>query len=512
MGDDGKVSAGQGTSRPLVLDSYARLSRMPETGELEKIETQWVDNLRVIDRVGAVLGVQEQDGLSAWKRGVRRKGWELLLERVKSGVSDGVVVWHTDRLFRQPRDLETLIEMANSGYRVYSAHGSRDLSNADDRFILRIEVAQAAKSSDDTSRRIKRRFAAKREQGQAFMGGPRWFGWPGGDAAWKPGRRQSNADRPQVSAELVARERKAIRDATKALLDGVAGAQIVKEWNEAGLRTSRGLEWIWITFREMMMRPTNAGLVEHHGVLVASMDGDPIVDPADFERLRSMFAARRRGRVAGRDYLGTGILLCGWCGAKLTSHPDGRKTYKDGTKRASYFCAKEKRGCGKVHADVRSVDRELTALVIARLSDRTHAAAIAAAQAKVAQRLADVLAEIAQCEEIQEDLAVRMGSREITKTAFDKANAPLVRDLAALKVEREELEPAARGEPKTVQTPEEVEREWTEGSNAARRVLLMSALQPGVLFVDRFHHNGKRVFDPQRLRPGTVGEHRNTTT
>lgn len=63
----------------------------------------------------------------------------------------GIVVWHTDRLFRQPRDLETLIDLADKGFLVVSAHGSRVLTDPDDRFILRIEVAHAARSSDDTS-------------------------------------------------------------------------------------------------------------------------------------------------------------------------------------------------------------------------------------------------------------------------------------------------------------------------------------------------------------------------
>lgn len=62
-----KVNAGQDADRPLVLDSYGRLSRVPETGELEKVETQWADNRKVIDRVGAVLVEELKDGLSAWK-------------------------------------------------------------------------------------------------------------------------------------------------------------------------------------------------------------------------------------------------------------------------------------------------------------------------------------------------------------------------------------------------------------------------------------------------------------
>jgi hypothetical protein len=55
----------------------------------------------VIERVGGVLGLELEDGLSAWKRTVRRPDWERLLARVSSGESDGVV-WHTDRLFGQP--------------------------------------------------------------------------------------------------------------------------------------------------------------------------------------------------------------------------------------------------------------------------------------------------------------------------------------------------------------------------------------------------------------------------
>jgi DNA invertase Pin-like site-specific DNA recombinase len=152
----GKLSAGQTTGRP-VFDSYARLSWNPSTRELEKIETQHGDNDATIARHGGTVGQYLDDGLSAWKAGVRRKGFETLLDRARSGVTQGIAVWHVDRLFRQPRDLERLIDLADHGFRVISSHGSRDLSDPDDRFILRIEVAHAARSSEDTSRRIRRR-------------------------------------------------------------------------------------------------------------------------------------------------------------------------------------------------------------------------------------------------------------------------------------------------------------------------------------------------------------------
>ncbi|MGH3763195.1 recombinase family protein [Actinophytocola sp.] len=212
MGTGRDVSAGQEAGGAPVFDSYGRLSKAPDTGEFEKIETQWADNRKVIKRLDGVLGEELEDGLSAWRKGVRRPGWEKLLERVRSGVSNGIVVWHTDRLLRQPRDLETLIDLADKGFVVASAHGSRDLSDPDDRFILRVEVAHAARSSDDTSRRIKRRFATYREHGVGHIGGPRRFGWPGRDLTWTPGPDETEEDRPMVPDALVERERRALRD------------------------------------------------------------------------------------------------------------------------------------------------------------------------------------------------------------------------------------------------------------------------------------------------------------
>jgi site-specific DNA recombinase len=55
-----------------VYNSYARLSRVPETSELEKIETQHADNHKVIDWLGGVLGFELDDGMSVWRKGAKR--------------------------------------------------------------------------------------------------------------------------------------------------------------------------------------------------------------------------------------------------------------------------------------------------------------------------------------------------------------------------------------------------------------------------------------------------------
>jgi DNA invertase Pin-like site-specific DNA recombinase len=67
-----------------------------------------------------------------------------------------VVAYHPDRLMRQPRDLEELLQIADD--RQITLHvqaNQRDLSDPNDRFILRIEVAHACRSSYDTSQRLR---------------------------------------------------------------------------------------------------------------------------------------------------------------------------------------------------------------------------------------------------------------------------------------------------------------------------------------------------------------------
>lgn len=76
MGRSKDITAGQGTQP--VFDSYARLSWNPSTRELEKIDNQHDDNGATVQRHGGRLGLRLDDGLSAWKRNVRRPGFELL--------------------------------------------------------------------------------------------------------------------------------------------------------------------------------------------------------------------------------------------------------------------------------------------------------------------------------------------------------------------------------------------------------------------------------------------------
>src|SRR4051794_29033897 len=90
-----------------ILDVYGRISNNPETGETEKVDRQLEDTLKEVLRRHARLGaVLRDDGRSAWSLTAKRPDWDELVQRLEKRVSSGVIAWHTDRLMRQPKDLE----------------------------------------------------------------------------------------------------------------------------------------------------------------------------------------------------------------------------------------------------------------------------------------------------------------------------------------------------------------------------------------------------------------------
>src|SRR6266705_632727 len=163
---------------PKSAGIYCRLSVSPD-GSVEKVERQEADCRKLAKRLGwTVHQVYPDNSRSAWQRNRKRPQWEQMLADIKAGRLDGILVYHGDRLIRQPWDLELLLQLADDRrLPLASPQGTRDLSNEDDRFILRIEVAQACKSSADTSRRVKRGIEARAEKGGSGAGSNRPFGY-----------------------------------------------------------------------------------------------------------------------------------------------------------------------------------------------------------------------------------------------------------------------------------------------------------------------------------------------
>lgn len=475
-----------------VVDIYVRLSRNPD-GDLEKLDVQEADCRAVAQRRGWTVGVVHRDNsLSAWKRSVRRPGWEAMLDRAKNHQVDGVIAWHTDRLLRQPRDLETLIDIgARDGLLVASAYGEHDLSNSDHRVTMRIQAAMAAKSSDDTSRRIRRRFETKRENGMT-TGGARPFGFPGSDRTAP--KDPETGTRPAVPAEQVERERVELTRAAEEVAAGLPVARIVARWNAEGLLTATGATWSAVTLRGVLTRGRNAGLVEHEGQTVGRAPEDAIYSEELHSRVCAVFASRRRGRPNSGRYLASGLVHCANCGHRMSGRPAG--SYRDGSPRTQYVCVKGAGGCGTVAADGRGLDDLLRAFAVDRLADPMHAARLNARIAQSAERREEIAAELDGLRTLNTALGDRLGRGEIDLDTFDAAVGPLRTRMSTLEAERDAL---VTDEPDTAPEGdrEALAEEWEGRSVEDRRGLLTSALRGYRVTVSPATSRG--AFDPERV-------------
>ncbi|MFB7187741.1 recombinase family protein [Streptomyces sp. NPDC056230] len=133
-------------------------------------------------RLGAdIVAVKVDDDLTAMgKNGQRanRPAYDETVDMLVSGAANAVLCLHTDRLYRQSRDLEPLIDVVEKTHAmVYPVEtGALDLTSASGRMVARMLAAVATHEVE----RAKERMRDKKEDLRAAginHGGPRAFGY-----------------------------------------------------------------------------------------------------------------------------------------------------------------------------------------------------------------------------------------------------------------------------------------------------------------------------------------------
>lgn len=155
----------------MTTAGYVRISKDPLERRVgvKRQRADCAERAVQVDIDPATLHWIEDNDVSAWNPKIRRPGIDEMFEGIRSGRFDTVIVWDIDRLFRQMRELEELIELAESTtVTIYSAKGDLDLSTSEGRLMARMQVAVAQKASDDTSRRVRRALEERRSEGKAL--------------------------------------------------------------------------------------------------------------------------------------------------------------------------------------------------------------------------------------------------------------------------------------------------------------------------------------------------------
>jgi site-specific DNA recombinase len=335
---------------------YGRIS-LARFGETIKVD----DQLALCEKLAEQRGwqVAERYGdpnKSAWRRDRVRPGWDRMLADVEAGRVNAIVVYHGDRLIRQPWDLEILLRLADQkGVKLASPTGERNLDSPDDRFILRIEAAQACRESDNTSRRLKWHYEKAAARGVVRLGGRggRAFGFePDGltvrdaDARW-------------------------IREVANRIIAGESVGAIARDISDRGARTSAGNRWEHGSLGKLMRRARLAGLVSHHGEIVGDASWPAILPRETWETVCAVLDRKAEAfdyATNARRYLLTHIAKCGTCASPLVIRHNTRSESLRGYGCVNPQCAH------KVHRRVLYLDEHVIAYVLEFLN-RTDALA-----------------------------------------------------------------------------------------------------------------------------------------
>lgn len=366
---------------------YCRLSWAPD-GSLEKVDRQEADARALAERIRWHVSedhVFKDNSVSAWQRKRKRPGWDAMLQAIEANEVNAIIVYHGDRLVRQPWDLELLLRLADERHlQLASVSGVRDLNSPDDRFILRIEAAQACKSSDDTSRRVTRGWRARAERGLPAGGGKRPFGF--------------EADKVTIRED----EAKVLREAVERLLAGQTIGGVVAWMNEHSV-TSMGNPWHPRALQNVVKSPRIAGLIVRQGRTYEAA-WEPIISPETWQEVNALYRANAvRYPYQGRErrYLLTGVAECHSCDGTMSTKPTGGRN-----RRASriYYC----RRCRTVGRNVEHLDEYVTVQtieVLNRARFREELAATAGADPAVGQEIAQLERRREQAKEQLEQLA-----------------------------------------------------------------------------------------------------------
>jgi site-specific DNA recombinase len=459
---------------PKAAAIYARISSDPEHNELG-VNRQLADCRRLAtERQITVVHEYVDDDRSAWS-GKARPAYRAMLDDISGGRVDAVLIWHADRLHRQPRELEEYIDVCQPRGvpTIACVSGPVDLSNPDGRLVARMLGAMAAHESDSRSRRITRKHEEMARSGRLVLNSTRAFGY----------RRDGRTIEP-VEAD-------AIREAVARLRAGDSLRGIATDWNERGIQTVRGGAWKVQVLSRMIQSARISGQREYKGEIVATGDWPAIIRPEETARVRAILgrATRATSRTVRRYLLSGGLLRCGVCDSVLVARPR-----QDGSRR--YVCAKGPGlpGCGKVAIVAEPVEGFIAEAVLYRLDTPELAEALegAATPDDSADR-ANLAADKAQLEE----LATAYGEKEVTFAEYLVARRPIE---ARIEAGRRALARLTRTEAITpyIGNSSGLRDSFVDLPLTSQRAIVASVLdrivvQPAV--------PGRNRFDPGRLEP-----------
>lgn len=392
---------------------YLRISE-DRTGEEAGVERQRDDCLALCGRLGLDVAAGDvfMDNDTSAYLNKKRPEFEKMLARVRQGPSR-VVVWHVDRLYRRPRELEDLIDLVESHpIRIEAVMGGAfDLNTHEGRLMARQLVAMAAYESGHKADRIRRANRQKAERGDWH--GAAKFGYGTGGV-------------------LIPEQAAVIREMADRFLAGQSLRSITAWLNEESgfpapqAHTGKTLGvWHATTVKSILVSARISGQRAYEPArksgdapagreILGPGNWEAIITPEETTRIRAMLSHPDRRVGASSINLLSAIATCGKCGSGLVSGKNRRGP--SDAKRRYYRCmpvpGHPERGGLSVTAT------GLETVVSEAVSARLAATTLPADDGKTGGAVAEAMGRIMAARHRMEDLARDYGTGLLARSEY----------------------------------------------------------------------------------------------
>jgi site-specific DNA recombinase len=397
-----------------------------------------------------------------------RPGFQRLWKVLRPG--DILVVWESSRAQRDLRDYIELRDLcAERGVLLSYSGRIYDLTEGDDRFTTGLDALIAERYSEEHRKRILRAQRTSLAAGKPHGRVP--FGYKIlRDEQGRALKRVPDPHTAPIVAELFTR-----------VLAGDTLYSIAEDFNERSVPMHKGRTGAWsqTALRDMVTRPTYAGLRTHRGEVTGPGDWQPIITEEDWRAAcKIVNSAHRRINLRGNKpkYLLSGIALCGVCGSPVRRVKGRFEGYPD-----VYVCAARSR-CVSRHRE--EVDAVVTGILLKMLADPRLRQALASAGDEH-----DPYGEIAALRERLAGFRMAAVEGKISPESFADIEAQLNEKIAA---EREKAASAAMDPLLAALVGVGAETVWEQFSLEQKRQVVRTAL---VVSIEPVGKIGRRKFD-----------------
>ncbi|MDT0179190.1 recombinase family protein [Microbacterium sp. ARD31] len=388
--------------------SYARISE--KVSARDKVADQHVQNeAHAAARGYRIVARYTDDGISALGHKVR-PDFERMLADAEAGVFQVIVATEEERLARnveEKLELHAACEVAGVVWDT-ARDGYVDPATDSGEFMSTIRAAMGRIESKRKARRQRAASDARAADGMPTV---------------RPGYGYRRKDGRDVVVEA---EAAIIREAARRVLDGHSLRSIATDFNNRGITSPRTGEqarqaektgtpppppipWQGVTLRQLVRRPSLAGLRTHRGKVIGRFNPEmhpPILDEDTHARLEALLSDPSRAQgTGGRTpvHLLSGLAVCGrcdgtvdaagepvLCGGRMVRAPGRMTTTKSGgTKRQppSYVCV----ACHRVRRKQQQVDEFVTEVILRRLEQPDAAQLFSRGDAGAAKQARDAM-------------------------------------------------------------------------------------------------------------------------